>query len=280
MQAVLLNHPRPYLDETLTSWLWRLAQCNYIHSPALLLPHLQEMSSYTTPVMPHIMHGLHKPALFMALAEMTNTAVETIYQHTLHRFAHLLIPPTQEAVQLQVSSNTTLALLPNRLTKDFYTPRFAWCPACLGQARYVRLHWHIPLVTCCEIHHCWLLEACPTCQQLKETDILGGYCTSCHFRLDQAVSIPVPTGDGLLLMTSTVKSWLYKHTETLPVKVPDAPVAALLRVLQGLRYNVQRAGDSWDFHHIPPGIPIPALDILRQRYLSLFERGCLYGMCQ
>ncbi|NLF76237.1 MAG: hypothetical protein GX573_11105, partial [Chloroflexi bacterium] len=29
-------------------------------------------------------------------------------------------------------------------------------------------------------------------------------------------------------------------------------------------------------HHIPPGIPVPDLDIVKRQYLTLFERGCLY----
>lgn len=278
MASVLINHPPPYVDETLASWLWRLAQCNYVHSPSVLLCHLRDTVLKTTPVMRGITFGLREPVLFAALAEITNSSVEIVHQQTIHRFALVLATPNQEVTQLQVSSDKTLPLLSGHSTRNCYTPRFAWCPACLTEERYVRLHWHIPLVTCCEVHRCWLLEECPSCQmRLKEPDILSGHCSGCHFCLERAESIPVPSGDLLLVMTSTVIGWLYGHLDTAPVELPDIPAAVLLRVLQGLRFVVQRAGNEWDFHHIPAGIPVPNLDIVKQRYLKLFERGCLYA---
>lgn len=266
MTSVLINHPLPYADETLVSWLWHLTHENYAQSPALLLRHLRETASPTMPVMTRIMYGLHELASFRGLAELTNTSVETVYQHTLHRFVHALALPEQARHQLQVSTDGWLTLLSGRPPKDFYAQRFGWCPYCLKEARYVRLHWHVPLITCCEVHQCWLLEACPTChRQLKESDILQGHCSYCEFCLEQAVSIPVPAGDLLLAMTATVMAWLYKERMSPQVNVPNSSPAALLRVLQGLRYNVQRAGNEWDFHHVPSGIQAPDLDIVRQR---------------
>ena len=275
VQSVLLNHPPPYADETLASWLWRLTHCNYVHSPSVLLRCLRDTRLKTTPI---VMDGLREPALFTALAELTNTSVAVVYQHTIHRFAPILTPPERDVLLCQVSANRTLPLLYGNATRNCYTPRFAWCPACLAEERYVRLHWHIPFVACCLVHHCWLLEACPACQtRLKEPDILSGHCLGCHLCLERAVSIPVPTGDLLLRLTATVMGWLYGHLDTMPTKLPDVAAAVLLRVLQGLRSAVQRAGNAWDFHHIPKGTPVPNLDIVKQRYLTLFERGCLYA---
>jgi hypothetical protein len=277
-QSILINHPPPYEDETLASWLWRLAQCNYVHSPSVLLRHLRDTVLKTTPVMMGITHGVRDPALFAALAELTNTSVEAVYQHTIHRFASVLTAPDRDVVQLQISANRMLPLFYGNATRNCYTPRFAWCPACLTKERYVRLHWHIPLVTCCEVHHCWLLEECPACQtRLKEPDILNGYCPECCFCLERAVSAPVPSRDLLLVMTSTVVGWLYGHLDAVPVELPNVSAAVLFRVLQGLRSAVQRAGNEWNFHYIPEGTAVPNLDIVKQRYLTLFERGCLYA---
>jgi hypothetical protein len=277
-QSVLLNHPPPYADETLASWLWRLAQRNYVHSPVVLFRHLRDTVPKKTVVLTPNLTGLRDPALFVALAEITNSSVEIVHQHTIHRFAQIFTTPDQQVAQLQISSDSKLPVLSGHSTRNYYTPRFAWCPDCLAEARYVRLHWHIPFVTCCEVHSCWLLEECPACQmRLKEPDILSGNCSGCQFCLEQAGSIPVPSGDWLLVMTSTMIGWLYGHMNTTLIGLPTVQTAALLRVLQGLRSAVQRAGNEWDFHHVPMGTPIPNLDIVKQRYLTLFERGCLYA---
>jgi hypothetical protein len=277
-QSVLLNHPPPYADETLASWLWRLAQRNYVHSPVVLFRHLRDTVPKKTVVLTPNLTGMRDPALFVALAEITNSSVEIVHQHTIHRFAQIFTTPDQQVAQLQISSDSKLPVLSGHSTRNYYTPRFAWCPDCLAEARYVRLHWHIPFVTCCEVHSCWLLEECPACQmRLKEPDILSGNCSGCQFCLEQAGSIPVPSGDWLLVMTSTMIGWLYGHMNTTLIGLPTVQTAALLRVLQGLRSAVQRAGNEWDFHHVPMGTPIPNLDIVKQRYLTLFERGCLYA---
>ncbi len=273
----LLNRPRPYPDEALISWLWRLAGDNHLDSPSLLLRHIRETVCQTTPVMRQVMYGMREAAVLTALGEMTTTTAKTVYQHTLHRFAHVLTPPDQEVSPLQLSPDTILKLLPARLNRDLYTAHFGWCPVCLAEARYVRLHWHIPLVVCCEVHHCWLLDLCPVCQRpLNEADILTGHCAHCSFPLEQAATVPIAAEDLLMTLQSTLMSWLYGGALP-PVELPNVPMAALLRVLHGLRYTAQRAGTTWDFYHIPSGIPVPDLDILKQRQLTLVERGCLYA---
>lgn len=258
---VLLNHPRPYPDEALNSWLWRLARSNYIASPKILLRQIQ-LATYKTGNASERRERIE----FQALAVLTKTSVETVYAHTRYRFASLLTPP-------QDASLTQRDLRPNR---DFYAPVFAWCPACLADARYVRLHWHVPLVVCCLAHKCWLVERCPICQmQLKEEDILTGSCPICRFSLQHAELVPVPEEDLLLTLQASVLQWLYEP-DVPQALFPDVPVAVLSRVLQGLRYIAQRAGSDWHFHHVLPGVSVPTLDILAQRRLSLVERAGLY----
>lgn len=277
MTQRLQNRPPPYAQETLTSWLWRLALANHLPSPALLLLHLRQAVSPQTPTVRHILLNLRETALFVALGELTGTSAPTIYTHTLHRFAHVLTLPDQPDEWLQLTADETVRLLPPRMNCDGYTPHFAWCPTCLAEARYVRLYWHLPFVTYCTAHRCWLRDACPGCQgKLTEQDILDGYCGHCGFCLDTASAIPVPEDDLLFRLQTTLMNWLYQTPPPDP-GFPDAPVPVLLRILQGLRYAAQRAGNAWAFHHIPPNIPRPDLDILAHRKLTLHERGSLYS---
>ena len=262
---MLLNHPLPYPDEAWSSWLWRLAQRNYVASPHELLP--STLSQTTIP---------YEPVVFRALAELTNTSVETLHAHTLHRFAHFLsarnTPDGIGTAQRDPFDIGTLS--PNR---DFFTPRFGWCPTCLREARYVRLHWHVPLVVGCALHACWLLEACPVCTApIREAEVLRGRCSHCGLALDEARSVSFPLDDVLLTLQREILAWLY-HPEQSQLGLPHVPVGVLLRVLYGLRFAAQRAGDDWELHYVPVGIPKPDLYIFEQRSLTVVERGCLYA---
>lgn len=273
----LLNRPSPYPDETLASWLWRLARQNYATSPAWFLPALHDTGKVATTVDLSRVNGLRDNAALTGIASLTGYSVVDIHQHTLHRFANMLTPPGLPVQERPDPSGTALVFLPARLSNDFYSPSFSWCPHCLTEARYVRLHWHFPGVACCEIHRCWLLDSCPQCYTpVTLVDVIYGCCGRCNFRLERAVAPPIPVTDRLLQLQSALMGWLYGQCEALPLRLPDAPVNTLLYALNGLRYAAQRAGNGWTFHHIPPDIPIPDLDIRELRRLTVFERGCLY----
>jgi hypothetical protein len=172
-----------------------------------------------------------------------------------------------------------LTFLPSRRhAKETWSTQFAWCPKCLAETAYVRLHWHLPFVVCCEIHQCWLQNTCSRCgTPIIEIDVIHRQCGKCELKLDQADAVAIPPNDELLHLQSTLMSWFYGQSEMLPCGLPNAPPNILLYVLLGLRYAAQRAGNGWKFHHIPAQIPRPDLDIQDQRLLTTFERGCLYG---
>lgn len=267
---MLLNRPRPYPDEAFPSWLWRLAQRNYSASPQSLLRSLLPLTHPQT-------YEPREPAMFRALVGLTNTSVETIHAHTLHRFAHLLNAPEEPATALDCSTEMPLTLAPLRPNRDFFTLRFGWCPACLSEARYVRLHWHVPLVVGCVLHACWLLEACPVCNaRIGEAEVLRGRCTGCGLVLEQVRAVAIPPDDLLLRLQREILGWLYRREKS-QLALLDVPVGVLLRVLYGLRFSTQRAGSDWNFQYVPVGVPAPRLDILEQRSLTVFERGCLYA---
>ncbi len=272
----LLNRPKPYPDETLTSWLWRLAKHNYADSPAWFSPDLR--STWPATAAKSSVNGLRDDVALETIATLTGHSVTHIYQHTLHRFANILMLPSQSFQEHRDRFGTALTFLPTRVSKDFYSRSFSWCPRCLAEARYVRLHWHFPVVACCKIHHCWLLERCPQCQRVVvERDVIYGECEQCNFRLEDAPAPALDLTDTLLKLQSTAIHWFYGEPETLCLGLPDAPANTLMYVLLGLRYAAQRAGNGWLFHHIPSQIPIPDLDIREARNLTAFERGCLYA---
>lgn len=234
----LLNHPPPYPKESLSSWLWRLANANYIDSPSLFLRYLSQELARPKPLMKQILTNLKLPEWFHALATLTYTNHTTIYNTTMHRFAHALTSPGQEDLWVSLLKGECFQLLPENINRSVYSAKFSWCPHCLVEANYVRLHWYVPVLTCCTTHACWLLEVCPQCgERPGEANILEGCCADCGFVFASARTIAVPETDLLFQQCATLMTWLY-DLKSPRIGLPDVPVNALLRVLQGLRYCV------------------------------------------
>jgi hypothetical protein len=272
----LLNHPPAYPEEALPGWLWRLALANHITTPSAILRLLTPKITPQAPFMQQTLANLRDPNLFQALGNLTHTSAQTIYQLTLHRFAHLLTLPNQASERLSLTDGRTLKLLPQQTLSDFYTQRPAWCPLCLFEFPCVRLHWHIPFLTCCTRHRCWLFDTCPVCQQsLSERHIVTRRCEYCGFRLETAAVTAVPEDDLLFSWQVTLVGWLHE-IPTPGLGLPNVPVNVLLRTIHGLRFVAQRVGQDWPFHYIPPHIPRPNLDIRERRALTRIERGSLY----
>jgi len=272
----VLNHSPPQPQETLKSWLWRLALTNYLDSPRPLLKILERGVPDTVLIWQQVNTRIREKRVFEALAEVTHTTARTVYDHTLHRFAHALVPPTRSLDWLHLSGDVSVALPPTKLYRDFHLPGPRWCPACLAETRAVRLHWHIPPVTCCVQHGCWLQEGCPFCAAaVSEEDLVLGQCMTCGRSLDRLEPVLMEVDDELFVWQKTLMAWLYQ-TETPALGLPSVPVNTQLTVLRGLRYAAQRAGNDWTFHARLSSVPPSDLYILKQLRLTVYESGSLY----
>ncbi len=139
-------HARPVLlhrlplqpDESLPSWLIRLAQANSYHSAKIVLQlcreRLPRRDSITQPT---------RTATYQVLTELTRVAADELYAASVHRFAATLIPPAYEAPTLRLPSARTVPLL-----RSFFLREHLWsktdvqfCPLCLQTAPYQRLAW-------------------------------------------------------------------------------------------------------------------------------------------
>jgi hypothetical protein len=273
----LLNHPAPQSQETLKSWLWRLALTNYLDSPRPLLKILEQRLSGVVLNWQQVNICIRERQVFEALAELTRTSARTVYDHTLHRFAHVLTPPTRTLDWLYLSGDVSVALLPAKLYRDFHLPGPRWCPVCLTETRSVRLHWHIPTVTCCVRHGCWLQEGCPFCGvTVSEEDLVLGQCMTCARSFNRVRPVSMQADDALFVWQKTLMAWLYQ-IEPSTMGLPSVPVNTQLAVLRGLRYAAQRAGNDWKFHVRPTSVPTSDLYILKQRRLTVHESGSLYA---
>lgn len=241
----LLNRVRPYPDETLASWLWRLAERNHVKSPQSLLNHLRRTLPDFPLVTPRTLNRMGDETVLQEIADLSGASLADVYHLTYHRFASLLIHPERQNEVSSGISDSSLVFGPSRISYDIYAPTLSWCPYCLVENQYVRWHWQIPLVVSCAVHHCWLVEQCPKCHtQMGEDDIIHGHCSSCDFPLTNTIPTFIPEQDVLLQQQSTLVNWLYGFPISPSLGLPDYPVRTLLYVLLGLRYAAQRTGNG------------------------------------
>jgi hypothetical protein len=91
----LLNRLILYPDETLLSWLWRLAIYNHIESPSFLLLHIRNTWPAIFVNRLVSVNWLGNMGVLESLSALTGTSIKAIHQHTVHRFANTLIAPAQ-----------------------------------------------------------------------------------------------------------------------------------------------------------------------------------------
>ena len=272
----LLNRPAPFHDESLASWLTRLAYGNHIQ-PQALRRHLQQLACL--PRIPTSLNRPSHPKLFDGLHLLTQYSADVIYQCTVHRFSHFLALPHQSPLTvLSSATSQPLPLLPKTGLSGLILRRCNWCPHCLRESAYVRLHWHITPLACCEHHQCWLLRQCPACcAATSQEGIVLGRCTRCQHDLTTATANSIPPNTLLAPLTKLLMDWLYLRPIDSTLGLPAAPVAVLVRILHGLRHVAQRAGNSWE-HHIKLVDELDcSFDIPSRRLLSQFEAGSLYS---
>jgi len=108
---------------------------------------------------------------------------EQLHAMTLHHFAHIMTPPT-------LSHHDTLPLLTRPVPAMLRNDQARYCPRCLSEAAYHRLHWSHPLVTACSQHQSLLLDHCYHCQRsVSVWDVTQALCSACGSRLSEGQEV-------------------------------------------------------------------------------------------
>jgi hypothetical protein len=145
----LLIQLERYVDEALYSFLVRLARANMYRPPALLLSYIQRVLR-TEGVRDSIWRPTH-PRTHELLATLTRSDVPEILAS---------LPPSYVAVRS--------------------TENVVFCPYCLREAHYYRVHWMSTMSTICLIHQCWLIDRCIGCQkEIAINALMAGQCPEC-----------------------------------------------------------------------------------------------------
>ncbi len=251
-QPVLLHRLPLQPDESLPSWLIRLAQANSYHSAKMVLQlcreRLPRRDSITQPT---------RTATYQVLAELTRVAADELYAASVHRFAATLIPPAFEAPPLRLPSAKTVPLL-----RSFFLREHLWseadvqfCPLCLQTTPYQRLAWLPVAAAVCLNHQCLLVRGCPACaQDLCLEDLLKTHCPHCQLDLTQSPVTYVSQDELGLTSQAQLQAWLGLAPGSefhASLALPDAPPAVLYHLLDGLRWTLMSLPRAWDFFHQP-----------------------------
>lgn len=154
MQTALLpvNLP-PQRDETLTSWILRLAAAHGLTGRAFLRIILGRKTEANRD-----WEGVAAKAIVGGLAAKTGRSPDALLRdHTLFGYAGVCFERVTSGVNRWVLARQIVGVHCHR-------PWIGYCPACLAQAAYFRRSWRLSALTACADHGLRLLMSCPRCR--------------------------------------------------------------------------------------------------------------------
>lgn len=140
---------KPYDDETLSSWLVRIAQMNYTHLYALFSHSDYKRAIYKNDLdlIPYS-SGLHG-----WLSEMTGVGAERIQNMSLRTYEGYV----QERITQHPKQQWIITM------GQFKAHGYRFCPECLQEHAYFRKEWRLVFVNMCPRHRIYLSNYCDVC---------------------------------------------------------------------------------------------------------------------
>jgi hypothetical protein len=274
MKRRLVHHPAPYPDESITSYLERLARINHYDPSRLLTRWLRTKDDGG-----HIPLGqvMRQATFYQRLADLTGQSAARLFALSPHRLASVLLPPDAPGDGLELAGET-MPLFPVRRARLLLRPSrtSAYCPACLREQGCHRLGWAVAAIAACPHHANWLLERCPQCgSALPIWAIVAGCCGQCGLNLCDVEALPLAGDELVLQVQQCLYAWIDGHPAPSDLRLPDASGQVLFRVLDGLRTAAQLARADWALAPDPSVMQSLPADI---RYrLTPVQAGALYA---
>lgn len=188
--------PEPYADETLTSWLMRIALENYTNMTSLLSqgPYKRGYARYDFDVFKF------EPKFYQWLSRKTGVSKERINNMTYHSLEGYI----EETVSPMIGEQWIVML--GGSTKNGYRI----CPKCFAEASYYRKDWRILFINICEKHNVYLVNKCPRCEASISPKFLNELqsvhqCHSCSFDLRKSSSINAAESTYLIIQKKLEK---------------------------------------------------------------------------
>lgn len=239
MELALLCRPPLWPDETLASYLHRLALANGYQPPTILtrlchrrLAALELQDDVTRPR--HI-------ATLTVLATLTGCTPQALTHASPDNLAQAPWGPTPNTL---AGDSPAPRLSPHQTTRYLRSATNAqFCPDCLRQVAYQRRAWLLRDVSGCLQHGCRLVTVCPHCfAQLRMQDVVTRHCGQCD------TDLTAPTGCWRALAPLDLTTEYLLQTwwgvappgcDSLAVPLPAQPPALLYPLFIQLRKTFQ-----------------------------------------
>ena len=226
-------------DESLPSWLVRLAALNHYDSPNVLTRLCRLNQFGDEPAL--------RPsgcATFERIAMLTGMTPDRLYASTVHRFAPMLSFPDQPSDQLTLPNGQVMpCFVPEKRYRSLRPDAAAqFCPDCLRVRPYHRLTWVLSAVSVCLPHHQLLMDGCPVCHRFVSLQaVAAARCQNCRTDLTQIASDAFQIDDIGQHSQQVIQGWFMKSllSEEFPAdSLPHQPPAVLYYVMTQLGANL------------------------------------------
>jgi hypothetical protein len=221
MSRPLLLQLERYADEALYSFLVRLASANMYRPTALLVSYIQRVLR-TEGIRDSVWRPIHQRTHEL-LARLTRSEVPEILAS---------LPPSYVAVRS--------------------TENVVFCPHCLREAHYYRVHWMSIMSTICLVHQCWLVDRCIGCRkEIGINALMAGQCRECAMRFaDMPISV---LGEDAMSVQAQhlIHGWVGHHSvvnadHRFPVDCPQVLYEVASHVQHVLeKITATRIGQGW-----------------------------------
>ena len=190
-EGLLLNRVIPFNDESLFSIEIRLASENYCERVNWIDSKLKSEDGWHYWSNPNARLTTGQLAM---LSTLSGLSVDELYNATIHRFGKVLC--MSETLEQDEYGRHFIPY--KQQLKVAYSTSSKFCPLCLIENTYHRIHWDLFFVTACLKHKTLLKDRCSTCSgKITVAEIVAGK-HRCGFdlRSDKTLSI---RGDKLTL---------------------------------------------------------------------------------
>ncbi|MGC6587614.1 TniQ family protein [Paenibacillus sp. Dod16] len=239
---MFLSRLTPYKDESLLSFMSRNARENGI-SLQKFWGHIKpkEFKKVTASELNLIETTPTSSINLEKLMEITGISKESLLSMTFY-YAHR-----------KFSHRDNMGL--SRFIKGLVRKVAHFCPSCLEQGNYIRLHWKIAGIDVCLKHQMYLLQACSTCGCPFPLIQTKSPCSECNSSIDRKVVTPVTDPTVLVQQEWLKNAWdqlLGNHTVILSPQEVGQKIIYILNEqnsivdMGALEHSCQKRGFSFE----------------------------------
>jgi predicted DNA-binding transcriptional regulator AlpA len=246
---ILPNRPTPRDDQSLMSYFWEAAKANYHKDEVRICAWIAGSRTRYR----HRNWNMNlKPGELERISSLMLLPEEKIVRMTVYAFAELLGISSFASNDIGSDANELSASHGSLFCSPGFTK---YCPECLRENHYHRIHWDLHHVTVCLRHKTMLKERCPACRGcISIRDIEAGM-HKCGENLASAAVESVVYADCQEYLQKRLGIWQAgAHDKESFKDVLSLEVSAVINLLEYIALAVWKLGEKFDLAFSYPDI--------------------------